>query len=659
MKASVLEFSCGPKSGRQVEISDASGDGFTIGSAENASLRLDDGLVSPMHAAIRVREFSEAWIRDLGSRIGTKVNGERLKSRERLLRDGDMIQIGAAELEFLDGSVPHTGRRVWRMARMALMAAIPIAAGVAVWDSFREGAATYRALAEDAASRGEFDEALKLVDEAFSARNAEADMAQNEALASAIRLWRRTRDQWSKARSLMAEGKLAEGRRVLLDALGRRAGWTWNSTDAAGDRSSAEFAETTLRLLGDSHSDLKAAISGERGRDDVKVRIGSIGAFLDANCVRFRDAPYLDPATNRLHSVMRRLESLELAFAELEDVLSEIGGTDPDFAHAASEMARMSADGTLPSGVGARALQMVPALESLASEREFIDGARRRISDLDFEGLLGDARLRPFPDASLCALSPMLSDAREAALKERESILRDANALAPAARGLEAVASGAGFNPAEEILDHGVWLKALSFDSLERPVPSSSRTSPCGAYDALLGIESVFSALKSLPSPSRGGGSGALGFTPLFAAAIEAYSRMDSFVRISSRPGMEAYGGRLSQLRGRCIELSAGRDGLSRWLSEEASQLRASGKLRESVVAALYSELLKPEPSKENLLAIEEDFRSIERRISQLKDEYDMESDPRRRMEIRERILREGIPGNPILRIFWAEANDA
>jgi pSer/pThr/pTyr-binding forkhead associated (FHA) protein len=74
-----------------------SGDRLTIGQASSNDLALPfDRTVSRVHAVLEV--MASRWcVRDLGSRNGTFVNGERIWN-ERPLRTGDEIRVGTVRL---------------------------------------------------------------------------------------------------------------------------------------------------------------------------------------------------------------------------------------------------------------------------------------------------------------------------------------------------------------------------------------------------------------------------------------------------------------------------------------------------------------------------------------------------------------------------------
>ena len=75
------------------------GDRLTIGRGPSNDLALEaDSKVSRLHAVME--RYQSGWaIKDLGSRNGTFVNGERLIT-ERVLRPGDEVSIGDTRLAY-------------------------------------------------------------------------------------------------------------------------------------------------------------------------------------------------------------------------------------------------------------------------------------------------------------------------------------------------------------------------------------------------------------------------------------------------------------------------------------------------------------------------------------------------------------------------------
>ena len=67
---------------------------FIIGRATDCHLRSRSELVSRYHCAILIG--NEAVVRDLGSRNGVKLNGEKI-SMDHMLKNGDYLAVGPLE----------------------------------------------------------------------------------------------------------------------------------------------------------------------------------------------------------------------------------------------------------------------------------------------------------------------------------------------------------------------------------------------------------------------------------------------------------------------------------------------------------------------------------------------------------------------------------
>lgn len=80
------------------------GDEITIGRApEGNTVRLSDRNVSRRHARF-LRQGTTVIVEDLGSLVGTRVNGERIQGR-RKLRAGDVVEIGDVDVAVLGDAV--------------------------------------------------------------------------------------------------------------------------------------------------------------------------------------------------------------------------------------------------------------------------------------------------------------------------------------------------------------------------------------------------------------------------------------------------------------------------------------------------------------------------------------------------------------------------
>jgi hypothetical protein len=77
---------------------DIGGAEVVIGRSSDCQITIEDPLISRRHASVVLRDES-AYVLDLGSRNGVRVNG-RLVKGEQQLKDGDRIRLGTQELVF-------------------------------------------------------------------------------------------------------------------------------------------------------------------------------------------------------------------------------------------------------------------------------------------------------------------------------------------------------------------------------------------------------------------------------------------------------------------------------------------------------------------------------------------------------------------------------
>src|SRR6516162_5113025 len=86
----------GKRPGQEIAVS---GPEFIVGRAPECKLRPNSDMVSRRHCMISIEE-GKATIRDLGSRNGTIVNGQKITG-EHELRTGDKVKVGPLEFEVL------------------------------------------------------------------------------------------------------------------------------------------------------------------------------------------------------------------------------------------------------------------------------------------------------------------------------------------------------------------------------------------------------------------------------------------------------------------------------------------------------------------------------------------------------------------------------
>jgi serine phosphatase RsbU (regulator of sigma subunit)/pSer/pThr/pTyr-binding forkhead associated (FHA) protein len=101
---SFLDISADGRAERRVALH---GNRLVVGRATDVELHLESGAVSRRHAELFTDPFGRWWIRDLGSRNGTVVNGTLVK--EQMLKPGDRVQIEEYTL-VMGGDMPGSSR---------------------------------------------------------------------------------------------------------------------------------------------------------------------------------------------------------------------------------------------------------------------------------------------------------------------------------------------------------------------------------------------------------------------------------------------------------------------------------------------------------------------------------------------------------------------
>ncbi len=104
---------------------------FVIGRAEECSLRVNSDAISRQHCVI-IFDGHEVRIRDLGSRNGTFVNGERLEAPRRLVM-GDQLRVGPMEFLVTYALVPQSSAGVVSESRSPLSAEQDMAGLISDW----------------------------------------------------------------------------------------------------------------------------------------------------------------------------------------------------------------------------------------------------------------------------------------------------------------------------------------------------------------------------------------------------------------------------------------------------------------------------------------------------------------------------------------------
>lgn len=657
-----LEFMNGDRKHEIVDLSPAKGGTFTIGLDPASGLHLDDILVSRRHAKIRVAEDG-CYISDLGSRNGTWVNGERLGTKERLLRDGDRISIVYFDLRFLHSGVAHARSRAW--AKLGALVATALAAGGA-WLAYefgpwRPSAGDYRTLADRAAAEERFDDALRLLDEARNARETPGEKCETAMFIDRVKRWKDVSERWCAATNALVSGSLREARGIL-DSLPPEGGnWDWNATSARETFADAAFARGFMRRLTEV-SDAAAAMSRDSALAQKAASfMKETEEYLASNGKALSMRPWLARCAALMRERMGRLAGIRDAIAKIDAELADAASGKPDFAKIGARLVEVAADTTAPDAARNHARSLAPLCAVFAKTQEFLRGEAAAISALRFADVERQAETLPLPPQDDCAKNPVFSDARAAFLARHRLCLKIAAHLKPMVANMESagIREGSNGSAIEAVTDPAVWDRALSFDCFGRGFPRDNRAVPVGTYDELLGIEATYRRLDALPAknPKDDMDLDNMKFVPKCNTARSAFVQVAAFVTAMERPEIAEFssGGRLGRLYAAARGILAAKDSLVAMLKKKWADKNLAERAR--IVAGCYAEFFSDGSAYayRDLRSVQSAFVKLRDAVIRLDEAYDLEPSPEKRIAIRSEILGKGIPGMPAVRKRWVE----
>jgi pSer/pThr/pTyr-binding forkhead associated (FHA) protein len=82
----------GPFAGQNFALTQAK---FLIGREDDCHMQIEEEFVSRHHCVLLLDDYV-LRVRDLGSKNGTFINGQRLTSSEQILNSGDLIKLGTS-----------------------------------------------------------------------------------------------------------------------------------------------------------------------------------------------------------------------------------------------------------------------------------------------------------------------------------------------------------------------------------------------------------------------------------------------------------------------------------------------------------------------------------------------------------------------------------
>jgi len=632
-----------------------------IGSASDCEIILNDNLVSHFHASIEQKSDGGSWIRDLGSRNGTQVNGTTMSASAndsgRLLKDGDIITISYIELKYWDKYAVHV-RSHWLLKTITVV--LTIVVGLLfynVWQSAHPSAKAEIDRAREYSRHCLFDEARKHLESAKTARQADRYHAERKELAMQVDQWEDTVQKWAKVKKLLTERKWIDANKILSPMLSSNMEmWRWNDKEANEAKNEAKAAKDVIDAYLEGRNVLEADDSTmEKLARSAENLSASLRRPLPEFCGELlKYAKDVDTelklTTDSLRSIETRLQELDTleklapVIKELEAIRDEAQKHGEDRAKARKRYSgrplRMAKD-------------VLEPLYKLQKAKAVLDGNFAAVAALEFDK---KSKTLPLPSVEECAVYPIMADKRlmiDSLFRQLEAdsmqLERIVKSLRNAGMELGKVPPCLAFVTDSQCLE-----EVLSCDCLNFPLPKWTRKEPMSSYDKVLGVEIFVEYLSQLPGEFDSSILAERSFQPDIYTARMLYGYLETLLVFLEQDSMTMV--KQQTKDNKVMELALAIDDLLLQREQLVEKLIArfqKSEQRDGVIAGGMA-LLLAKAKRLNADFGEEVFDKYRRLKQKILAMKEGEKTPEQIIANRKKILEIGIPGDSLIKQEWS-----
>ena len=623
---------------------------MTVGSAPGCDLVVDEQLISQKHAEFNSKADG-CWLKDLGSKNGTFVNGTKLSSNtERLLVDDDVVSLSFVDFRFVDGTIEHSKVRIWYSLAVVGITILAVLALNWLWMNMKSSSDTCLVLARKEAAVQHFSRAREYLKESRTRRGAESNQIACNELERSISVWEKIFDSWHRAKNALSAGNWVEASHILgmiTDADPNI--WGWNDTTAPEMRKEA-FA--VKRLL-DAYLLADTSIRDDRNRKNVADLKKSV-AVIENFKKNFRNdpPPYLKKLLKDSLVLSRQIAENLRYLERLQEILNRIESESDNLAMVLNDLEELKRHAE--PNIRIRIENCMVPLSMLHRSGKRIKLSILALQQLDFARL--DAVKLDLPPLEQCAVNENIATLRKKQERQFQFVRMTASNLLPLIRSLkDAGMEKTSVLPPCAVLfaDPKVMQKVFACDALERKMPSRLRTEPAGEYDRMLGIEGFFEYLYSLPAPYDQAIYSEFQFQPeivkfrILLGAVRNFrlfadQKVNGWLRAGEFERLYVGTGRVLEFRNR--------------LSADYARQKPSSPREQILKKGIIFFLSPGEIPEAGLEGFAREIKQMRAPLVRLGRDYNTATDEQR-IQIRDEVLRQGIPGDPVVRRMWGFKN--
>lgn len=618
-----------------------------IGSAPESDVVFPDPLVSSRHAVLQLKSDGSCWIRDLGSRNGTTVNGDELMSdNERMLQDNDLISIAYLDIRFWDASGTHQESRVWPAVIAIAVTIAVILAGYIGYSKLTPNASKLIEIATLEMQAGRLDSARKILNDSVPYAEGSADVTyQRDQLLRRLDQWEMVIKIWAQVRKNLENGNFT---RAVQDLGGIGEGdmnsWTWKG--GAQEKKKAAAVKRLLDACSASAASLQSSISTmsdvENNLREFRLAMAEAGRFKEPYfpLIRKYAKPYLD-----------KMEKTLSDDRELQQTLLMLNMSRPDYPAVIRRLDKISRESSGP--VKQRADRVLPAVTVLDRETRRTLAMVDKVCELDFKTV--DAFKLDLPEGIDYSTEKNIGSLRNQLIDTVERFKDTALQLSIIHRSLvkQGVVPGKNLALLESFRNPENLKLVYQADSLNLPLPKKFRKEPAGVYDRLLGIEYFYDYLNNIHNHSMTLNPDELPFKPELMVLRDILGGIDRFVNYSDKDENQWFNrGAFADYLVHCKELLKKRDEII----AAQQKMAAAPDSREFIISRGIAAYLAPDgqAKREIELKVEKAFGALKRKILILNRDFNMAM-PEDAIVIRGKIIAVGLPGDSIVKKMWQQ----
>ena len=639
-----LEALNGPRKGEWIDIKSTV---FRVGSDPSCELCLADSHVSRLHAELS-QDARDCFLVAEKTTNPTRVNREpAVPGVRRMLRDGDVVTFAIHDFRFLDKHVKHTQSFMWLKVAASVLTLVALLSGYAIYMLASDSAGALLRQARSLAEDSQFERAELALEKAIHAREYPRYKKEHGALVEQVAVWKRTEADWRAIKDAMETRRWEDAvRRLSMVRCERMENWNWNTKAALDARRQAMAAKEML----------DAFILGRAMTNAVERNIENVVSVRDRLSSVMRNsgvageklfAPFLEDAGQVCNVLSSDVEQ----YNRLEGALAKLDSQNVDFETLTADLRDISARAT--PWVSRRVPSVLDPAEKLQAVAAGLRENVKAVHALAFDKIV---KALPWPTPDECSVHPKLGLQRTYLEKSNAVILDGARQT----EHFMVTFKRMGVVPPQvpgviqQALDPARWDGVFACGILQKKIPNRMRSEPADDYDRLLGVESFYEMLLALPEKTGEDALETLEFTPELVTLRRMFSQFRVFLDYVKKDAWLAGGeGALAQMAAFCTQMLESRDRL-------VEQLVRSGDMaadpRRSLIGRGAASYLAPEAlfNETARMKLAEDFRRFRNTIQALNQAYDNAA-PEEAIRIRDKILAEGLPGDPVVRKMWAK----